>query len=85
MISTSGDSKKDWINAGRVYERFALLAASMNIKNAFLNQPVEVKTLRTKLMNEFEAEGRHPQLLLRFGYSNEMPQSLRRNLEDVIM
>lgn len=85
MISTSGDSKKDWIDAGRVYERFALLAASLNIKNAFLNQPVEVKALRTKLMNEFEAEGRHPQLLLRFGYSNEMPQSLRRNLEDVIM
>ena len=85
MITTPEDSKKDWINAGRVYERFALLAASLNIKNAFVNQPVEVTELRVKLMHQFEPGGRYPQLLLRFGYSTEMPQSLRRNLEDVVM
>jgi hypothetical protein len=85
MVTTKSDDKTDWINAGRVYERFALLAASMNIKNAFLNQPVEVPELRSKLMYEFGTAGKHPQLLLRFGYSNEMPQSLRRNLEDVLM
>lgn len=85
LITTKNDDKESWINAGRVYQRFALLAASMNIKNAFMNQPVEVNELKIKLKKDFSLDGRSPQLLVRFGYSTTMPVSKRRNLEDVLL
>lgn len=38
--------KAHWIDVGRCYERFALQATALGIKNAFLNQPVEVASVR---------------------------------------
>ena len=38
--------KAHWVEAGRCYERFALQATVLGIRNAFLNQPVEVDSIR---------------------------------------
>jgi hypothetical protein len=38
--------KAHWIEAGRCYERFALLATTLGIRNALVNQPVEVAAIR---------------------------------------
>ena len=35
-----------WVEVGRCYERFALQATALGIRNAFLNQPVEVSAIR---------------------------------------
>ena len=38
-----------WVEVGRCYERFALLATVLGIRNAFLNQPVEVAAIARSL------------------------------------
>ena len=45
FICTS-QNKSGWVEVGRAYQRFALLAASMRIRTAFINQPVEVDSVR---------------------------------------
>jgi hypothetical protein len=83
VIATQADDRAAWVKAGQVYERFALTAASMTVRNAFMNQPVEVPELRAQLQNSMDLGAARPQLVLRFGYAEEMPRSLRRPVNQV--
>lgn len=77
------EGKAGWVAAGRSYQRFALQATALGIRNAFVNQPVEVPAVRA----EFAAWlglGRRPDLVVRFGYAPPMPKSLRRPVADVM-
>lgn len=84
FVSQKND-KVAWIETGRAYERFALLSTAMNVKNAFLNQPCEVPELRSQVQSHLNLNGAFPQLLVRFGYSQAMPRSLRRPLNQVVI
>lgn len=79
----SDDSKASWVDAGRCYERFALQADLFGIRTAFINQPVEVADRRPLLEQALDTDGA-AQLLIRFGYADYAPYSLRRPVEDVI-
>ena len=79
------DDKAHWIEAGRCYERFALQATSMGIRNAMLNQAVEVPLMRRELADFLGLQGGRPDLVVRFGRGAKMPQSLRRRLDDVLI
>jgi hypothetical protein len=85
IFASERDDKIAWVNTGRVYERFALITTSLNIKNAFMNQPVEVPELRTQLQSAMNLGNAKPQLLARFGYAPAMPRSLRRPLNQVLL
>jgi hypothetical protein len=74
-----------WCEAGRAYERFALQATALGIRNAFLNQPVEVAALRTQFAQWLDLGNRRPDLVVRFGRGPEMPRSLRRPVDDVLV
>lgn len=74
-----------WIEAGRCYQRFALQATALGIRTAFLNQPVEVVNLRSQFADYLGIGGRRPDLVVRFGHGPEMPRSLRRPVEAVIV
>jgi hypothetical protein len=74
-----------WIEVGRCYERFALQATALGIRNAFLNQPVEVAPLRGQFAAWLNAGDRRPDLVVRFGRGPEMPRSRRRPLEHVLV
>jgi hypothetical protein len=76
--------KAGWIAAGRCYERFALQATSMGIRNAFLNQPVEVADVRPRFADAFGLGPHRPGLIARFGRGARMPRSLRRPLDAVL-
>ncbi|NJM76689.1 MAG: hypothetical protein HC852_13985 [Acaryochloridaceae cyanobacterium RU_4_10] len=79
------DDKTHWVEVGRCYERFALQATALGIRNAFANQPVEEASLRPKFARALGlAEGR-PDLVVRFGRGPEMPRSLRRPLDRIIV
>lgn len=78
------DHKAAWIELGRAYERFALQAAALGIRNAHLNQPVEVASLRPQLASLLGLPGHRPDLLIRFGRGPGMPRSLRRPLQSVL-
>ena len=73
-----------WVGAGRSYQRFALAATALGIRHAFLNQPVEVARYRPELAALVGIGDRRPDLVVRFGYADAMPRSLRRPVGDVI-
>jgi hypothetical protein len=78
------DDKRHWVEAGRCYERFALQATSVGIRNALVNQPVEVAAQRRELASELGLASGRVDLLVRFGCGPRMPASLRRPLEAVL-
>jgi hypothetical protein len=77
--------KENWVEVGRCYERFALQATTLGIRNAFLNQPVEVPTVRAPFAEALGLAGQRPDLVVRFGRGPLMPRSLRRPVRDVLM
>ncbi len=79
------DDNGHWIEAGRCYERFALQATALDLRTAFINQPVEVPTLRPQFASWLGIGRRRPDLVVRFGRGPEMPRSLRRPVEQVLV
>jgi len=77
--------KAHWIAVGRACQRFALTATSLGLKHAFINQPVEVPSLRAELAKLSSEPGKRPDILMRFGYGPTMPNSLRRPTRAVIV
>jgi hypothetical protein len=84
FVSNANDPQH-WIEVGRCYERFALQATALGIRTAFLNQPVEVAPLRSQFATWLKLGARRPDLVVRFGRGPEMPRSLRRPIEQVLV
>ncbi len=84
FISQSAD-KAHWVEVGRCYERFALQATALGIRNAFVNQPVEVQAVRPQFATAFGMNGQRPDLVVRFGRGPVMPSSLRRPVQAVLV
>lgn len=79
------DDATHWVEAGRAYQRFALEATIMGVRNAFLNQPVEETDVRPKFAQALKVDGR-PDLVVRFGKGGtDLPHSLRRPFESVFL
>ncbi len=77
--------KADWVQVGRCYERFALQATALGIRNAFLNQPVEVASVRPLFATAMGLNGQRPDLVVRFGRGPPLPSSLRRPVQAVLV
>lgn len=73
-----------WAAVGRACQRFMLTATALDIRYAFLNQPVEVPALRPDLAALVGEPGLRPDLLLRFGRGPVLPLSPRRPVQVVI-
>ena len=84
VIAAARDDKRHWIESGRLYERLALMLTASGVKTSFLNQPVEVAEIRAQLQSHLGLGAALPQLLMRFGYADPMPRSLRRPLSEVL-
>lgn len=79
------DDKAHWVRVGQAFQRFALRATAMDVRTAHLNQAVEVPAMRTQLARFLGLTGGRPDLVIRFGRGPEMPRSLRRPLEQVVI
>lgn len=79
------DDKAHWMEAGRCYQRFALQATALGIRNAFVNQPVEEAGLRPLFASALGLGDGRPNLVVRFGRGPEMPKSLRRPVSEVLL
>lgn len=79
------DDRPHWIEAGRCYERLALQAAVLGLRTAFINQPVEVSALRPQFATFLGIGNQRPDLVVRIGCGPEMPRSLRRPVEQVLV
>lgn len=85
VFVSDANERRHWIEVGRCYERFALQATALGIRTAFLNQPVEVAPLRAQFATWLDVGSRRPDLVVRFGRGPEMPRSLRRPIEQVLV
>ena len=77
--------KTHWVEVGRCYERFALQATALGIRNAFLNQPVEVPSVRPTFAAAIGLASQRPDLVVRFGRGPTLPPSLRRPVQAVLV
>ena len=73
-----------WVAVGRACQRFALQATALGLKHAFVNQPVEVASLRAELAALLGLPGKRPDIVMRFGYGPTLPSSPRRPVAAVI-
>jgi hypothetical protein len=83
FIGVSAD-KANWVEVGRCYERFALQATALGIRNGLLNQPVEVQAVRPQFAAALGLTDQRPDLVVRFGRGPTLPSSLRRPVQAVL-
>ncbi|WP_298584656.1 Acg family FMN-binding oxidoreductase [uncultured Kocuria sp.] len=79
-----GDDPSAWVEAGRACQRFALQAEALDIRTAFVNQPIEVPELRARFESWLGLTSERAQLAVRFGHGPRLPYSLRRPVRDVL-
>lgn len=85
IMGTDNDEPLDWVKTGMALSKILLLATSEGVWSSFLNQPIEVPQLRSKMMEVVNRQGGFPQLLLRMGYSQkEVRPTPRRQLADFL-
>jgi hypothetical protein len=84
VVGTDGDTPADWLSGGQALERILLRARVDNVWASFLNQPIEVPELRTKIRDSIGIKG-FPQILLRMGYGQEVKPTPRRTPGEALM
>lgn len=83
VLGTEGDQPRDWLLAGQALERVLLVACQNGLQASYLNQPIQVAALRSRIQDLVGAG--FPQILLRLGYpAEDIPAAPRRAIEDVI-
>jgi nitroreductase len=84
VLGTDGDAPEHWLLAGQALQRLLLVASKLGLQASYLNQAIQVPTLRPKLQHLIGRSG-FPQIVLRLGYpTDSVAASPRRPLEEVI-
>ncbi|OIQ26987.1 MAG: hypothetical protein BM562_15810 [Alphaproteobacteria bacterium MedPE-SWcel] len=85
LLSSTSDTVEDWLDTGRALARMLLLLTARGFTASYLNQPIEIATLRSELRQAAGATTQ-PQILLRIGRSERPPPpTMRRALSDVMI
>ncbi len=84
VLATARDDVSSWLHAGQALERMLLTAQTNGVQASFLNQPIQVATLRPKLR---EIAGAHgvPQMLIRWGVPLEQISATPRRAVETVM
>lgn len=84
VLGTDEDTEANWLSAGQALERLLLRARAEGVWASFLNQPIEVSVLRSRLGERLQLRG-FPQLILRMGYGPQVKPTPRRTPGEVLM
>ena len=84
VLGTDGDQRRDWVASGQALDRVLLRARVEDVWASFLNQPLEVPELRTKLIAATGHAG-FPQAVLRLGFGENVKPTPRREVEEVLI
>lgn len=84
VLGTDHEEPQAWMAAGQALERLWLCATVGGLTASFLNQPVEVPALRSRLRGVLGRRG-FPQLILRIGFGGAQRPTPRRELADVLL
>lgn len=82
-LATSTDDPAGWLSAGQALERTLLVVTHAWFDASYLNQPIEVPSLRAGLRQLAGCDGL-PQILLRIGSGQAPRPTPRRPLSDVL-
>jgi len=80
---TAGDTPRHWLVAGQALARVLLRAQDAGASASYLNQPIEVPTLRPRLRQTLGIAG-YPQILLRLGFGPPLDPTPRRPVEETM-
>lgn len=84
VLGTEGDGELDWLNAGQALEKILLKACANGLQASFLNQPIQLSSLRIQLQNLLGRAG-FPQLLFSLGFPlDSLAPTPRRDLVEVL-
>ncbi len=83
VLYAEKDEPEGWFNVGRASQRFQLEATARDVRTSFINQPVEVSTVRSAFQ-QWLGDGLRPAIVLRFGRGKALPPSLRRPVSAVL-
>jgi hypothetical protein len=83
ILGTEGNAPADWLAVGQALARVLLRARAEGVWTSFLDQPIEVPKLRSRLRETIGQAGL-PQLLLRMGYGSDVRPTPRRPVEEVL-
>lgn len=84
IVICSNDDRVSLLRTGEKLESLLLFLTTLGIGYAFLNQPVEVPTLRRELWS-LTRSIRPPQLLLRIGYARPVRTPMPRRPVDAVV
>ncbi|MCW2544695.1 MAG: nitroreductase [Frankiales bacterium] len=82
ILCTPEDRIADWLTAGRALSAVLLAATVAGANASFLNQPIEVDSLRRELRTDLRIVGQ-PQLVLRMGAGGPVLPTPRRPIEQI--
>lgn len=85
LFATKHNTVEEWIELGRLLQRFCLTTTELGIASAYCNQPCEVVSLAKELQEALPINGEYPTLILRIGYATPMPYSPRKKIESLII
>src|SRR5215204_5849075 len=84
VFGTVSDGPAAWLATGQALQRVLLCARAAGVWSSFLNQPIEVTELRPRVADAIGRRGKHPQLLVRFGYGPSIKPEPRRPVAEVL-
>jgi len=82
-IGTAEDNPPAWLAAGQALERVLLTAVQFGLSASYLNQPIEVDSLRDALRHDAAIDAL-PQLLLRLGKGPSSAHTPRRSMSEML-
>ena len=84
VLGTDGDQRRDWVASGQALDRVLLRARVEDVWASFLNQPIEVPELRTRL-EALAGNAGFPHAVLRLGFGENVKPTPRREVEEVLI
>lgn len=85
LFTSEGNTLSEWVDLGRVLQRFLLKTTELGIAHAYLNQPNEQQQLANEMAKQLHLKGEYPTILLRIGYGKRQAYSLRKDIKEVII
>ena len=83
VLTTAGDSPRDWVMAGQALEHLLLVATTYFVHASFATTVLENPMTRHDLRRVLDLSG-HPQILMRMGYSSSQRHTPRRTTSEII-
>lgn len=83
VLGTQGDTPHDWLHAGHALQHVLLHAAAGALSASYFNQPVQVETLRPRLLQAIGRNG-SAQVVFRMGFGPPIRPTPRRSLIEVV-